>query len=440
MQPDLLDRHRSLRVLVGLVIIVISIYLVTVIWHVMTVVGDIILLFFLAWVITFILDPLSSYLVKRGLSRVLAVSLVYLALLVVVSGVIVLAIPALQSQVAQVATQIQSELTGPNLSRLSSGVVRMLEGVGVSPKDAHNIVSQLVTQIPQKTQQATNQAIASASSLLSTIATFLFDASLVVIISFYMMLDGGRLIQSLCNKLPPSWEPDVRLFQGYVNDIFGGFFRAQLTVAGIYTFFTWITTWFILALRSSVPSVGGVSFLAALLGGIFMLLPFLGAFLAVVPPALLVVIQTPPDRLILKLVVLILLLGAWQHLVLNVLAPRIYGHHLGMDPIILFAALLLGAKEGGIWGAFFAAPIVAIAYAIFETFYDRFTSTHPAFQVEERIQEEIAQDVPFEDAARQVRRQLNTDATKGIGDKEGHHHAAPPQTEKDTEESSVRSR
>jgi len=206
------------------------------------------------------------------------------------------------------------------------------------------------------------------------------------------MLDGGRLIERLCAKLPPSWEPDMRLFQGYINDIFGGFFRAQLTVAGIYALLTWLTTWAVLAVDSSVPGAGGGAFLAALLAGIFMMLPFLGAFLAVVPPVLLLVIQTPPDLLILKLVILVLLLGAWQHVVLNVLAPRIYGHHLGMDPIILFAALLLGAKEGGIWGAFFAAPIVAIGYAILETFYDRLMRTHPAFLPEGATTDESASD------------------------------------------------
>ncbi|MBF6591550.1 MAG: AI-2E family transporter, partial [Ktedonobacterales bacterium] len=226
MGRDILDRHRSLRVLVGLVIIVISIYLIGVVWQVLAIFGDVVLLFFLAWVITFILDPVSSFLVNRGFSRVLAVSLVYLALLVVVSGVITLAIPAIQAQVTNLAGQIQSELAGPRLSKLSDGAIRMLERLGFSSKDANSVVSQLITQIPQKTQQATDQAIASASTLLSTIATFLFDASLVVIISFYMMLDGGRLIESLGEKLPPTWQPDLQLFQGYISDIFGGFFRA----------------------------------------------------------------------------------------------------------------------------------------------------------------------------------------------------------------------
>jgi predicted PurR-regulated permease PerM len=108
MHHDLLDRHRSLRILIGLVIVVIAIYLINVIWNVLATFGDVILLFFLAWIITFILDPLSTMLVKRGFSRVLAVALVYLALLVVVSGLTVLAVLAIQAQVTHLAGQIQS--------------------------------------------------------------------------------------------------------------------------------------------------------------------------------------------------------------------------------------------------------------------------------------------------------------------------------------------
>nr|MBF6589150.1 AI-2E family transporter [Ktedonobacterales bacterium] len=188
--------------------------------------------------------------------------------------------------------------------------------------------------------------------------------------------------------------------------------------AGIYALMTWIVTGIIRGVQPS-SEVGG-AFLAAFLAGAFMLLPFLGAFLAIVPPALLVIIQTPPDALIFKLVLLIFLLGAAQHVVLNLIAPRVYGHHLGMDPIILFAALLLGAKEGGIWGAFFAAPIVAIGYAIFETFYDRLTSTHPLFQVQERIEEKIQRSRPFEDLAREVRPRIVPVRTR-----ETHHTHSP---------------
>src|SRR5262249_27069303 len=157
----------------------------------------------------------------------------------------------------------------------------------------------------------------------------------------------------------------------YVLDIFGGFFRAQLIVAGIYAAFTWAI---LLALGQS----NGL--LVAIVSGIIMLLPFIGVFLAMLPPALLVLLQTPPDEVVLKLIILVIALAAAQHVVLNLMAPKIFGQHMGVPTLVLFAALLLGAREGGVWGAFFAGPIVAVGYAMFEVFYVRFANRSTLFQ------------------------------------------------------------
>jgi predicted PurR-regulated permease PerM len=99
MSPDLLDRHRLLRLLLGMLVFAVGILLGHLIWSILVTLGDVILLFFLAWIIAFILEPVSILLQKRGLKRVLAVSLIYIALLVVVSGFIVLTIPSIESEV-----------------------------------------------------------------------------------------------------------------------------------------------------------------------------------------------------------------------------------------------------------------------------------------------------------------------------------------------------
>ena len=111
-----------------------------------------------------------------------------------------------------------------------------------------------------------------------------------------------------------------------------------------------------------------------------MLLPLIGVFLAIVPPVLLLLIQVPPSEALFRLVLLVFLLGAAQHVVLNLLAPRIFGHHMGIPTLLLFAALLLGAREGGVWGAFFAGPVVAVGYAMIEVIDDRWSATSPLFQ------------------------------------------------------------
>src|SRR6185437_4358125 len=371
---DILDRHRVLRLLLGLVTVLVAMWVLGVVWSVLASVGDILLLFFLAWVITFILAPVSNFLISRKFPRVLAVSLVYIALLIVISGAIVLMVPAIQSQVTQLADEIKSDLSAERLATLNQSAIDVLRRLGFTARDAQRIVSQISQQVPGWAGSLANNAVNFATTLVTSIMTILFDTALVFIISFYMMLDGERLVKSIIAKLPPRWEPDFRMFQRQVNETFGGFFRAQIIIALIYGLFTWMVL-----LGLGEPN----GFLASLLAGLIMMIPFIGSFGAFVPPLLLVLLQTPNDSLIGKVIVLVLLLIVAQQIALQLIAPRVFGKTLGVNPLILFAALLLGAKWGGVWGAFFAGPIVAVFAAVGEIFYDRFTRKLPLFQPEE---------------------------------------------------------
>ncbi|HKW21534.1 MAG TPA: AI-2E family transporter [Ktedonobacterales bacterium] len=378
---DILDRHRVLRLLLGLVTVLVAMWVLGVVWSVLASVGDILLLFFLAWVITFVLAPVSNFLISRKFPRVLAVSLVYIALLVVISGAIVLMVPAIQSQVTQLAEEIKSDLSAERLAALNESAVDLLRRLGFTARDAQRIVSQISQQVPGWAGSLANNAVNFATTLVTSIMTILFDTALIFIISFYMMLDGERLVKSIIAKLPPRWEPDVRMFQRQVNETFGGFFRAQIIIALIYGLFTWLVL-----IGLGEPN----GFLASLLAGLIMMIPFIGSFGAFVPPLLLVLLQTPNDQLIGKIVVLVLLLIVAQQIALQLIAPRVFGKTLGINPLILFAALLLGAKWGGVWGAFFAGPIVAVFAAVGEIFYDRYTRKLPLFQPDQEPAEEAS--------------------------------------------------
>ena len=368
---DILDRHRVLRILLGLVTVLVAMWVISIVWSLLASVGDILLLFFLAWVITFILAPVSNFLISRKFPRVLAVSLVYIALLIVISGAIVLMVPAIQAQVTHLADEIKSDLSAERLEALNQSAIDLLHRFGFSAKDAQHIVSQISQQVPVWAGSLANNAVNFATTLVTSIMTILFDTALIVIISFYIMLDGRRLVEGIVAKLPPKWAPDVRMFQRHVNDTFGGFFRAQIIVALIYGLFTWLVL-----LTLGQPN----GFLASLLAGLIMMIPFIGSFGAIVPPLLLVLLQTPNDQLLGKVLVLVLLLIVAQQIALQLIAPRVFGKTLGVNPLILFAALLLGAKWGGVWGAFFAGPIVAVFVAVGVTFYDRFAQTSPLFE------------------------------------------------------------
>ena len=371
MSPDLLQRHRMLRLLVGMLIFVIGIFIAYLIWSILVTLGDVILLFFLAWIIAFILEPVSLLLQKRGLNRVLAVSLIYVALLVVVSGLIVLMIPSIKSEVQLLASEVTHALSPDNLGNLSQSTITMLRHFGFSKQNAHNIVNSISDQIPQMTLGLTSGAVNTTTQLVAAMLSILFDTFLVMIISFYMMLDGDHLVESFVRRLPPVWISDVRLFQSYVEQIFGGFFRAQLTIGVIYGVMTWVI---LVAFQQANGLLVGV------ISGIIMLLPFIGPPLSIVPPVLLVLLQSSSSNLGLSLLLLIIVLIIAQQVVMQLLAPRIFGAQMGIHPLLLFAALLIGAKLGGVWGAFFAGPIIAVAYAMAKVYYDRFAEASPLFR------------------------------------------------------------
>lgn len=385
MQPDLLARHRVLRVLITLVTVIVAIFTVQLIWTSLVTFGDIILLFFLAWVIAFILEPLSIYLRRIGLPRPAAVSLIYIALAIVISGVIVLTVPIIGDQIRRLAGELTDAFSPANLNAFSAQLTLALVRLGMRQRDASRIVSQAWGQIPAFTSTITNQAVSIATSAITSVLTLLFDAFLVIILSFYMMLDGDRLVAGVIRRLPPRWSQDALMFRDAVTQIFGGFLRAQLLVALIYSAFTWATL-VLLGQSNSLP--------VALICGILMLLPFIGTFLAVAPPIALVLLQTPGDQLAAKLILLIIALIIAQQITLQIIAPRVFGSIMGVHPLLLFAGLLIGAKVGGVWGAFFAGPVVAVAYSMFEVFYDRYQRSSPLFPNKLPLTDEDDADTP----------------------------------------------
>src|SRR5579884_4142039 len=149
MTRDLLQRHRALRVLVGLAIVALTIHVAQLLWAALVVAGDVVLMFLLAWIITFILAPVSARLQRIGMHRVAAVSLVYFALLVVTAGMIVVAIPAVKAEVSLFAARLTALTATNGTEGLSSTVARLLQGVGFSPADAHRLGDELGAKIPE---------------------------------------------------------------------------------------------------------------------------------------------------------------------------------------------------------------------------------------------------------------------------------------------------
>src|SRR5439155_417683 len=127
---------------------------------------------------------------------------------------------------------------------------------------------------------------------------------------------------------------------------FGGFIRGSLLLGLIYGVAT-----LALLVAFGVPFAG----VLATLSGLAMIIPFFGPIIAEIP-VLLVTLLGAPDQLLWVLVLTLVL----QQIVLNIIGPRLMSNAIGIHPIFVFLALLLGSRIAGFWGVFLAVPVAGV--------------------------------------------------------------------------------
>jgi predicted PurR-regulated permease PerM len=308
-------------------------------------VGELISILLTAALIAFLLNYAVAV-VQPFLPRSVAAVLVYLLAAI---GVVLIALtlaPPVFNQARQLVTNLPS-LLEEGQERLASfqdwSVAHNL------PFDVRILASQLLARV-----QAQAEAIASRGLGL-VVGTFnwFLDLILVLVISFYMLIDGERLWQGLTSILSSKIRGELtqslqRNLQRFVTGqlLLGLFMAITLT----------LTFW---ALR--VPFF----LLFAVFIGLMEVIPFIGATLGI---ATVVSVVAFIDWWLALEVLGVAI--ALQQVKDNLIAPRIMGNLTGLSPVIIFVSLLLGAKVGGLLGVILAIPLTGVVKSLAEIIFD----------------------------------------------------------------------
>jgi predicted PurR-regulated permease PerM len=181
--------------------------------------------------------------------------------------------------------------------------------------------------------------IANLQSFLTNLLTLI----IIIVVAFFMLLDGNRLWNFILKVLPKHQRKE---FSETVKRNFLGFFRGQLLLCLFLT-----TSTFIVFVLLQVP----FPLLLSLIAGIFDLIPGIGATLGVGSITLILLSQNV--WLALKVLAACIALQQIQD---NLISPRIMQNTVQISPVIVFLALLVGTKIAGLLGIFLAIPIAGV--------------------------------------------------------------------------------
>jgi predicted PurR-regulated permease PerM len=309
--------------------------------------GDVILIFFLAWLVAFVLSPLVRWTVDHvpGLPRVVAVVTIYLVLIVGLLAIVVFIAQALASSIADFITAL------PKLVADLPGIVAPLQSwlnqFGFRQVD----VQALAAQMLQSLRDSATTIVGPLQSIAVASIGAMGTALIVTILSVYILLDQERIQAFLNRMVPPGQREDVRHLEHSVSRSFGGFLRGQAAIGFAYA-----------AIALATSALLGLDFIAVTTAasGLLMAIPFFGPFVAWAPPVIVAVFTHPG----LILPTLVIMMVGW-FIVQNVLQPRMMADAVGLHPIVVLASVIIGSKIAGVSGAIFGIPIAAVISSLF---------------------------------------------------------------------------
>jgi predicted PurR-regulated permease PerM len=353
MPVELSDRQRRLLD-TALILAVVALGFV-VVGDVASVLGffsDVVLVFFLAWLLAFAILPLINF-VKRlvpGIPDLAAVLLVYLVVVGLLVAVVVQISAALAPSISQLPTD---EGLKSAFAKLVADIQHRLVSLGfrvdlVGQTDA--IWKNLQDWAGQLTGPVQEVAVASIGVLGNIL--------IVTILSVYLVIDREEALAFVYRLVPPGRTSTARLVQSSVARSFSGFLRTQLVMGVVFG---------LLAAAVNIAfglQYGGVTAVAA---GVLHAIPFFGPFVSWLPPVAVALLTTPFPA---PIVVLAIMAAGW-FLTMNVLQPRLMAGAVGIHPIVVLGSVIVGSKVAGVAGAIFGIPIAAVISAFFFHWFER---------------------------------------------------------------------
>jgi predicted PurR-regulated permease PerM len=312
--------------------------------------SDLIMIFFFAWLLGFVLEPVAGWL-ARWMPRVIAVAIAYGAVAVVAFGLVVVAASALFTSISDFLGNLDQ--FQQDLIRLITPISDWLVSLGFDQVDLNAQIESLLQTLAAQAQNLLGPLQDVAVASLGMVGNVLVLFFLAIFIS----IDRAAIGSFLLRLVPPAYSEEAHLLSESVSRSFGGFIRGMLIIGGTYA---------LVALLANVLLGLEYAPITTTLSGLLMAIPFFGPFVSWSPPVIVAAV-TKPDVLVWTL--LIMVVGWFVNQ--NILQPKVLANAVGLHPVVVLASVLIGLKLFGIPGAIFGLPVAAVIASFFFYFLRR---------------------------------------------------------------------
>ena len=298
----------------------------------------------LAVILYYVLNPLADLLSGQrpkgaGLNRDLSIVISFVVLILLVLLVFQFVITPFANEFGQLMSN--APLYVAQLRSLYHSARDWQAGIHM-PKEISYLFSALIQNMINYFNNAAQQ---SANSLLGMLSRFVYLV-ITPIITYFLMRDDKNIAKGMIDLLPHDHrEITIRIIKK-IDEVIRNYVIGQgilCTAVGVMCGLGC----FLLGVR--------FAFILGITAAVAQLIPNIGPLIATLPALAIASLVSP--LLALYVLVLYLVVNA---LMISVLGPKVLGGKLNLHPLTVVVAIVVFGELMGVWGFFFAAPIVAI--------------------------------------------------------------------------------
>ncbi|MFV1999084.1 MAG: AI-2E family transporter [Acidimicrobiia bacterium] len=297
----------------------------------------------LAVLIIFILNPLVSWLHRKGIPRFIGVILGFFVFFSSVTLLAVLLLPDIVKQ-AQSFVDTFPALYDDSITQVKD----LLASAGFETTGVWNY-DQLVAYLndPENRNTLISLALDRLGSVTAGIFEFILVFLLGPVLAFYFLIDLPSVQKRMVDVFPERRRAEAAHVGRQLNTALGGFLRGQLVVALIVGI-----------MLSFGYRIIGLQFwlLIGLIGGLLNIVPFLGPWVGGFLGILVAVTTADVGTAVWALVVAVVV----QQIDNNFVSPTVLRATVRLHPSVTLLALVIGGAFAGIWGVVVAVPLTAI--------------------------------------------------------------------------------
>lgn len=309
----------------------------------------------LAFIAYYLMNPIVNLLEKLRIKRIWGIMIIILGISGLLTGVILLSAPAVETQVKGLIQNFPSYLT-----QMGEGIESFFEHSLLGPyyEQGYQWVTSTLSDLPNQIGDYLGKTFEGVVNIANTVTQVVVVIITFPIILFFLLKDSAQFKEYSLRLLPPKLRGEVNQILVNMDVQVGSYIRGQIIVASCIGILLFIGYW-IIGLDYAIT--------LAIIAAITSVVPYLGPTIAISPAIIIAIVDSP--FMLLKLAIV---WAAVQFLEGNFISPNVMGLTMKIHPLTIIIVLLVGGNLFGLVGMVLGIPGYAILKVIVVYLFSKF--------------------------------------------------------------------